>query len=304
MSSTYYRVIKRQPPIIRRKLENLFTLLLGDTTADELGQKIAAEVLRNFKIDGTMKSVDLRNFIKEIIDQIDNGVISDIVTAKAAFLNACYSRQRLGAITLSTTEFWIVIPEKKLLATLNKANNEFPYNIKGITWATFLNYYNLRNITGLGIILGDAEINVNGFQVFTTFSHPSRPSSFPSDPSYWSDAATACAALGLSKGYRVGDRIWLLKYEFGHYLEQHLPTFADADWRSIFRPSKSRRSNYGLTIPLGSLRLPRTRRRHPEIGMPEIVHDNSRFVIHGSIFSSTNNLKLLDVKDLGIHNGW
>src|SRR5581483_6478299 len=310
MASTFNRIKGGLPAAWNTNLNIWENLVTGHPDIDELGFQVGEVVCRNIRSDGAFSAKGLRGFFESLLaNHPDAGKWPDSVAAVLAYQSCCraLAHQRQGPAARSVGGLWRVIPEPVLRGSINLANGRPPSSV-GVVWGRFRKAYNDGDLNTLRILLEGSKIHPRGFQVFATFASPDPHSPPWADPGYWLDAGTACAALGLSKdwlGYRKGDSIWILEYSLHPSVPVVVPTCADADWRSIFRPSKTRKTGYGLTTLLGPLRAGLSpRKRHPDFGMPEVVHVCISFRDGSSMPALAGDYaELLQVRHLGTHLG-
>lgn len=311
MTSTYYRAQNSISLKQRNSLKQWEQRAKEDATKDELMLPIGIQVCRNLRCDEGFQPPNFINFIRHLVG--DDGSIRtwpDAQTATLLFIKSCYANQRCGRRAhVGLSELWHVIPEAQLRSSINICLN-YPGdpNDNSNEWKLFQDACFNSNWTTVGHLLAGAAMHPRGFQAFATFCPVTGTIADWMKPEHW-DATTACAALGLSKdwnGYRTGDTIWIVRYSLNG-AEAFIPTCADADWRAIFRPSRSSKARYGITIPLGPIRIrlgatPALRND----GMPEVVHSNIPMYYISSVPPSIHpGHAVVDIiRSLGKHSGW
>src|ERR1043165_6172008 len=249
MSSPFYRVRSRLAPVLRNHLDRWEIAIRAYPQTDELGRRVGVEVSRNVRHDGAVGVRAMDDFLNDLV--VGSGAHAPH-EAVEIYRKSCHRRQRQGPkATLLVNELWHVFPERQLLTLIER---KFRGVKRGSAWKRFRDAYNVNDKSTYFNMLDSVSMHPMDFQVFAAIelTSPRRSVSLI----FTKDAQGACAALGLSKdwdGYRAGDHLWIVKYELER-VESFVPTFADACWRSIFRPSKRRSATYGLTIPLGPAR--------------------------------------------------
>lgn len=297
----YERTVKRMAATLRDALLRWEAAMVGHVEVDEIGTKIGTEVCSNLKADGAFTVSSMRAFVEDLLARSTAAMAaSDPDALSDAFRHSCYANQRLGQVSRGVRELMHVIPEDSLRVAINTANCE-PASAIGGVWRRFLDAYANSDYATLTSILLGVPLNSKGHQIFCTRPHPAKYLPTWANIDTW-DATTACAALGLSKmwtGYRANDRLWLLHYGPGAKVRIHVPTSADADWRAIFRPSRSRRTRYGWSIPLGPVRQQIAATGRHALGMPELIHESQVFSLGGPDVTS-----FIAARNLGVHAGW
>lgn len=243
------------------------------TETDEYGKRIGRVVCENLQSDGAIPPGCLFSLLASIAEreQSANGY-----SAAWVFNGACYkvTHQRQGQSTLAAgRSVWHLIPEPLLRSSIGKVASEDPRRPSD-AWPRFFDAIERGDTRQVYNMLRTADVDPRGCQVFVTVDSGTGDPGYLECPDTW-DATTACAMLGISQrweGYQRGDNLWMLKYTLPVDELLHVPTCADAGWRSLFKPSNDRQALVGWTIPLGPAAL-----RFGMRGVPEVVHRSLPF---------------------------
>ncbi len=318
MPSAYYRA--RRKLIDTRNVPALQweTYITSHSVRDENGIHIGNAVLCNLRRDGVFTSAIMEAFLTELWRSHPNaGRWLSPEDAADVYVDVCYRHQRRGlASSMRPSYLWHIIPERQFRQVINIKYGR-PEHTTSLEWRCFEVAAHEKDLPKITELLHGIQMHPREHQIFATFNENKSGQEKWRDPEKWTygDAATACAALGLSKlwgGYRFRDRIWVLKYSISSDVTIHPPTSADAAWRSIFAPSSLRNASYGRTVLLGPLRTLTIKHTHyASNGIPEVVHRCSRAISLPRPISSSYTLSLCEFTDipsypkfLGEHGGW
>lgn len=275
MSMPFYAA-RKQLSYLRVQLDLWVRLIEAHAETDELGGAIGRRVLYNIRHDGAFGVQGMRDFLGDLLrDDPLAGHWPDSAAAQDAFVDCCHRHQRKGTDRQQPTRlYWHVIPEKNLRAAVNEARGRNPKTNSDI-WRRFCEAHDNGDRAAMAAILKGARMHPRGFQVFTTFGDSATVQPAWARPEGWRTTTEACAALGLSTkwtGYRKDDIVWLIAYRLPAPYSCHVPTSADADWRSVFSPSPRRSAESGFTFPLGPVRQQILTGSGGATGMTELVH--------------------------------
>lgn len=251
-------------------------LLRSASDRDELGRGVGDVVCKNLRADGMIGTPGMRVLLQKAIFDAAGAPISFTSSPAAvdAYVKACHApaHQRLGnTATVPADTLWHVMTEEQLRESVNNSNYQPPLAHSAV-WVDFRDacVSGRTNDAERLIRANGLALHPKGYQVFATFAEAGGPGG--GNPDTW-DATQACAALALSRdwpAYAPGQLLWMVKYRGLSSLDKvAVPTVADADWRSIFQPSRRRKGvTHGRALPLGPFW-----NHAPQ--MPEVVHDSA-----------------------------
>ncbi len=254
----------------QERLKAWEALLCAAPDLDDFGRNVGEVVSRNVKLDKGLRATDKKALFRDILTEKGSYVsFTGSPDAVRRFIDKSRTFQRRGpAGTSPDWIFWRILPEDALRAVVNESLG-LERQDQGATWSRFREACIEGNEVAWSFLKNPIALHPNRHQIFAAMRVSVADSVI--GPDSW-DATTGCRRLGLSRhweDYRPGSRLWMLRYRSApQSLPIFVPTVADAEWRSLFRPSPKRAGvTCGYTVPLDG----------PEaVGEPEIVHPSAK----------------------------